>query len=148
MTGEPLKLLAQDADDLLLISAALQDGIVKLADVAYAPAARTLTFPLSRFRWECETPSRADAAVQFGDVLDVKARNLSRDRAAACPLLAIEFTPDEEPPGGVLMLRFAGCGDLKVTVECVDAALVDIGEPRPAQIAPEHPTFDLGDGQI
>ena len=142
MSGEPLRLLAQDAEDLLLISAALQDGVVKLADISYAPAARTLTFPLSRFRWESEEPSRAESAVQFGDVLDVKARDLSPDKAATCSLLAIEFTPDEAPPGGVLMLRFAGCGDLRVTVECVDAALVDLGDARPEAAAPLHPAPD------
>ena len=140
MSGAPLRLLAQDADDLVLISAALQDATVKLADISYAPAARTLTFPLSRFRWEAEEPSRADCAVQFGDVLDVKGRGLPRDRdGATCSLLAIEFTPGADAPGGELMLRFAGCGDLKATVECLDAALVDLGEPQPAEIMPLHP---------
>jgi hypothetical protein len=138
-----LRLLAQDAEDLVLISAALQDATVRMADIAYAPAARTLTFPLSRFRWECEEPTRAAAAVQFGDVRDVKARGLSRDGDARCNLLAIEFTPDAEPPGGELILRFAGCGDIKVVVDCVDAALVDLGEPEPAPAAPQHPAADL-----
>ena len=138
MTVQPLRLLAQDEDDLLLISAALQDGVVKLADISYAPATRTLTFPLSRFRWEAEEPSRAEAAVQFGDVLEVKARGLPVDRDASCSLLAIEFTPSDDPPGGELMLRFAGCGDLKVRVECVDCALVDLGVPEPAESIPQH----------
>jgi hypothetical protein len=139
MTDLPLRLLAQDPDDLVLISAALQDATVKLADISYAPAARTLTFPLTRFRWEREEPSRAQAAVQFGDVLEVKARGLPRDRDSVCSLLAIEFTPSDTPPGGELMLHFAGCGDLKVLVDCVDAALVDLGAPEPAEGLPQHP---------
>ncbi len=139
MTVQPLRLLAQDEDYLLLISAALQDGVVKLADISYAPAARTLTFPLSRFRWEAEEPSRADAAVQFGDVLEVKARNFPIEKDAVCSLLAIEFVPSNDPPGGELMLRFSGCGDLKVLVECVDCALVDLGAPEPAELIPQHP---------
>lgn len=139
MSVQPLRLLAQDPEDLLLISAALQDAVVRLADISYAPGARTLTFPLSRFRWESEDPSRADAAVQFGDVLEVKARGLPSDKDAVCSLLAIEFAPSADPPGGELMLRFAGCGDLKVLVECVECALVDLGEPKPADLPTPHP---------
>ena len=137
----PLKLLAQDAEDLQLLSAALQDGAVKLSDISYAPTARTLTFPVSRFRWEGDATERVHAAVQFGDVLGVQARGEvagARDRTAA--LLAIDFAPADGPedPGGVVYLRFAGGGDLKLTVECVDAALADLTEPWEAVAKPRH----------
>ena len=125
----PLRLLAQDAEDLMILSAAIQDAAVRLADISYAPAARTLTFPLTRYRRECDAGSTVPAAVQFGDVLGVKARGLAEgDRARSCNLLAVEFHPGE-PPGGAVMLHFAGCGDLRIEVECIDAALADIGEP-------------------
>ena len=87
--AEKLKLLAQDADDLVLISAALQDAQVKLADISYAPAARTVTFPLTRRRWEADGREQVSCAVQFGDVMNVRAgpwsswRTPSR-RAATC----------------------------------------------------------------
>ena len=139
MTDAPshrLKLLAQDADDLLLISAALQDAQVKLADISYAPAARTLTFPLTRYRWEADGTEQVACAVQFGDVLSVKARDLCQD--ATCSLLALEFMAAAEPPGGHLLFLFAGCGELKVEVDCVDAALVDLSEPWPAEAQPDH----------
>lgn len=137
----PLKLLAQDAEDLQLLSAALQDAAVKLCDISYAPTARTLTFPVCRFRWEGDATERVRAAVQFGDVLSVQARGEvagARDRTAA--LLAIEFAPAQaaEDPGGVVYLHFAGGGDLKLTVECVDAALADLTEPWEAVAKPRH----------
>ena len=135
----PLRLLAQDAEDLMILSAALQDGAVRLADISYAPAARTLTFPITRFRHECDPRNKVDAAVQFGDVLSVKARGLdTRQLDTTCSLLACEFAPDAEPPGGVVMLHFAGSGELRVQVECVDAALVDIGPLTPCDGAPRH----------
>ncbi len=135
----PLRLLAQDAEDLVILSAAMQDGSVRLADISYAPAARTLTFPITRFRHECDPRNKVDAAVQFGDVLSVKARGLdTKEPDKTCSLLACEFHADAEPPGGVVMLHFAGCGDLRVEVECVDAALVDIGPLTPCDGAPRH----------
>ena len=135
----PLRLLAQDAEDLTILSAALQDGAVRLADISYAPAARTLTFPITRFRHECDPRNKVDAALQFGDVLSVKARGLdTRELDRTCNLLACEFEPDAEPPGGVVMLHFAGSGELRVEVECVDAALVDIGPLTPCDGAPRH----------
>lgn len=134
----PLRLLAQDAEDLTILSAAVQDASVRLADISYAPAARTLTFPLTRFMHEADPSRTIQAAMQFGDVLGVKMRGLDpADRARTCSLLALEFHPGE-PPGGVVMLHFAGCGDLRVEVECVDAALADIGEPAACSGPPAH----------
>ncbi|MBE7217153.1 MAG: DUF2948 family protein [Caulobacteraceae bacterium] len=137
----PLKLLAQDVEDLQLISAALQDAVVRLADISYAPAARTLTFPVCRFRWEGDGSARVSAAVQFGDVLGVQARGEAagaRDRTAS--LLAIEFAPaaEAEDPGGAVMLRFAGGGDIRLQVECIDAAMADLAEPWTALAKPRH----------
>ena len=134
--ADKLKLLAQDADDLVLISAALQDAEVKLADISYAPAARTVTFPLTRYRWEADGKEQVACAVQFGDVLNVKVRGLERDKT--CSLMAVEFMENAEPPGGHLLFLFAGCGELKVEVECVDAALADLSDPWPAEPHPDH----------
>ena len=134
--SDRLKLLAQDPDDLVMLSAALQDAEVKLGDISYAPVARTLTFPLTRRRWEADGTEQVSCAVQFGDVLSVKTRDL--DKAATCSLLALEFMENEEPPGGALLFLFAGCGELKVEVECVDAALADLSDPWPAKAHPDH----------
>ena len=38
---EPLRLLAEDADDLQIISAALQDAILRPVDIVWEKAART-----------------------------------------------------------------------------------------------------------
>ena len=134
----PLRLLAHDADDLQVISAALQDAVVRLAEIVYAPLARTVTIPLTRFRWEAEAEERVQAAIQFGDVLAFKVRGMDpRARDAACSLLAIEFAP-EAPPGGGVVLLFAGCGDLRLDVECIDAALIDISEPWVVAAKPQH----------
>jgi Protein of unknown function (DUF2948) len=137
---DPLRLLAEDAEDLALISAALQDAVGQIGDISYEAAERRVTLVLNRFVWEAggEQPARVRTALQFGSVLAVKARRLRRDMPdAVVELLAADFEPGDAPGGGVL-LRFAGGGDLRLEVECIDAALADLSDPWPAKRAPAH----------
>ena len=62
---EPLRLLAEDADDLHIISAALQDAILRPVDIVWEPSGRRVTLKLSRFCWECGG-TRVMAAMQCG----------------------------------------------------------------------------------
>jgi hypothetical protein len=133
---EPLRLLAEDAEDLHIISAALQDAILRPVDIVWEPGSRRVTLKLSRFCWECGG-TRVMAAMQFGDVIAVKSRRLPRLPESALELLAMEFAPDEAP-GGRVILMFAGGGDLRIDVECLDAVLTDLSERWPARLAPSH----------
>ena len=133
---EPLRLLAEDAVDLQIISAALQDAIMRPVDIRWEREARRLTIVLSRFCWECGG-TRVMAAMQFGDVEAVKSRRLPRLPESALELLALDFEPTEAP-GGRVILMFAGGGDLRIDVECLDAVLTDLSERWPARLAPTH----------
>lgn len=134
----PLRLLAQDQEDLAVLSAALQDAVAKVGDIVFEAKARRLTISFNRFRWEAGGRQRVRSALQLGGVLKVQARKIRRDRRdAIVELLAIGFEP-EDAPGGILTLSFAGGGDLRVGVECVDAVLADISEPWPTPRAPAH----------
>jgi len=138
---EPLRLLAEDEDDLAVISAALQDAVAKVGDIEWDAKGRRFTLALNRYLWE--TPggllgNRIRAGLQFSSVLSVKSRNLRREAAdAVVELLAVSFEPGEAP-GGAIRLAFAGGGDLELTVECVDAALADISAPWPTPSTPAH----------
>ena len=132
----PLRLLAADADDLQIMSAALQDSILRPVDIVWEKSARRVTLALSRFCWECGG-TRVMAAMQFGDVDAVKSRRLPRGPETALELLAIDFEP-VEAPGGRVILMFAGGGDLRIDVECLDAVVTDLSERWPARIAPTH----------
>ncbi|HLY79157.1 MAG TPA: DUF2948 family protein [Caulobacteraceae bacterium] len=138
---EPLRLLAEDEDDLAVISAALQDAIAKVGDIEWDARGRRVTLALNRYLWE--TPAgllgnRVRTGLQFGSVLAVKSRNLRRDPPdAVIELLAVRFEPGEAP-GGAIRLAFAGGGDLELTVECVDAALADVSAPWPTPSTPAH----------
>lgn len=136
----PLRLLAEDADDLQIISAALQDAITRPVDIVWERSARRVTIALSRFCWECGG-ARVMAAMQFGDVQAVKSRRLPRGPETPLELLALDFLPDEAP-GGRVLLMFAGGGDLRIDVECLDAVLADLSDRWPARAAPAHPADD------
>ena len=139
--AQPLRLLAEDADDLEVISAALQDAVTRIGDIQWEPKGARLTIAFNRFRWELgeEPGERVRAGLQLGGVLGLKARNLRRDAdEAVLGLLALTFEAGAEAPGGVVTFAFADGGDLAATVECIDAALADLSEPWPTPRTPEH----------
>jgi hypothetical protein len=134
----PLQLLAQDAEDLAVISAALQDAVAKVGDIVFEAKARRLTITFNRFRWEAGERQRVRSALQVGGVLDLKARKIRRDRKdAVIELLTIAFDAGEAP-GGAITLSFAGGGDLRAEIECIDAVLADVSQPWPTPRAPKH----------
>jgi hypothetical protein len=135
-----LRLLAEDADDLAVISAALQDAVARIGDIHWERPERRLTIALNRFRWEALEGSgeRVRAAVQLGGVMAVRARNLRPDASdGVVQLLAVTFEA-REAPGGVITFAFADGADLAAEVECVDAALADLSAPWSAAHKPEH----------
>ena len=44
----PLRLLAQDPEDLAIISAAMQDAVAKVGEISYEAKARRLTVAFTR----------------------------------------------------------------------------------------------------
>lgn len=134
----PLRLLAQDEADLAVISAAMQDAVAKVGDIAFEPKARRLTIAFNRYRWEAGGGARVRSALQLGGVLKFETRKIRREAPdAVLELLALTFEPGEAP-GGVVTLSCAGGGDLRATVECVEAVLADVSRPWPTPRKPEH----------
>ena len=134
----PLRLLAQDAEDLAVISAAMQDAVAKVGDIAYEPKARRLTLAFNRYRWEAGGGERVRSALQLGGVLKVQGRKIRRNAPdAVLEILAMTFEPGEAQ-GGVVTLSFAGGGDLRASVECVEAVLADVSQPWSTPRKPAH----------
>lgn len=139
----PLQLLAADAEDLKVIAAALQDAVGAIGDIHFEKGPRRLTIAFNRFRWEAGAArggERVRSALQLGGVLEVKAKKLKRDAPkAVVSLLTVGFEPGEAP-GGAVVFSFAGGGELRATVECIDAVLADLSRPWPT---PNRPAHDL-----
>lgn len=141
--GGLLRLMAEDAGDLEIIAAAVQDALVRMGDVRFDPKARRFTAAIDRFRWETALQSapfeRVRAALSIEGVLSVKSRKIRRDaEEALASILSVSFTPAAEPPGGEIRLVLAGGGEISVEVECLDAILVDLGPVWRTPRKPEH----------
>jgi hypothetical protein len=152
--GNPaLKLTALDAEDLAIISAQMQDAALLVGDITYLPRQKKLALVANRFCWESAASGedgkghfrRCRCGLQFNRVFSVKYANVRRDNPeAVLSLLAIRFHPGEDPPGGVIELTLSGGGALRADVECIEAALEDLGvsweTPRkPAHLAADEP---------
>ena len=140
--AKPLRLIAQDPGEVTALSAALQDAVGKIGDFLYEPAQQRFTLALNRYRWEAGAKGRGQrvrTALQAGSVIAAKARRLKQgsDEAVVC-LLSVAFEPGEAP-GGALVFTFAGGGELRLDVECVDMVMADLSEPWRAVRRPAHP---------
>jgi hypothetical protein len=144
---EDLKLVALDQDDIEVVSAHVQDALVRVGDIFWQPREHRFVMALNRFDWmnavdakDIQTPDyrRCRTALRFERVLSCKCRDLSQaDKNVRLNLLAVEFAAGEAPAGTVL-LTFSGGGVIRLEVECLEAELVDLGEVFAAALCPDH----------
>jgi len=137
-----LKLLALDHEDLEVISAHTQDAVVRVGDMAFVPEDHRFAFLMNRYAWEAGetrgTGQRKRAAIHFDRVQDVKVSGIDLDaKDGVLELLTMVFEVSEEPSGKVT-LSFAGGGTVKLTVECLEARMQDLGAAWGAKATPEH----------
>lgn len=142
--AKSLRLLAESAEDLEVISAAIQDSVVKAGNLKYEARRNRFVLELNRYRWETPGNKGRDGArvrslLAFDGVLGVKTRAVNKaDPEMILSLLQVTFTPDEEPPGGMVTLLFAGDGEIVLDVEVLDATLLDSDYVWPTRRLPSH----------
>ncbi len=141
-----IKLLALDEEDLQIISAHLQDAIVRVGDISFTKSDNKFAMLLSRFIWEnIQNPSlekkeakRCCAALHFDNVRSVKTNSINlKAKAGMLELLAIIFEKTDYPSGKII-LTFAGGGAICLEVETIEARLMDIGTSWTAKTIPTH----------
>jgi len=140
-----LTLAAEDAEDLEVISARLQDAVARVKDLVWLPKTRRFAALFNRFKWEDAESSgealRVRAGLTFDSVLSAKSQNIREDDGeAVLSLLAIRFTPNGgEDPGGNIELVFSGGGTIRLEAECIEALLSDVSGEWAARGRPVHP---------
>jgi hypothetical protein len=140
---DPLKLVALDPEDMEVVSAHLQDAVVKAADIHWRPSEKRVVVGLNRFDWETangETPGfrRCRSALRFERVLACKCRNVDTiAKEQTLNLLAVAFEASD-PPGGSVILTFSGGAALRLDVECLEAELADLGPSWTTECCPDH----------
>jgi hypothetical protein len=138
-----LKFVVLDEEDLEVVSAHVQDAVVKVADVHWRPQEKRLVVALNRFDWEgAQTGKpqfrRRRAALRFERVLACKCRQVDpAGKDAVLNLLAVEFA-ETDAPAGVVTLTFSGGAALRLEVECLEAELADLGPIWTAAHCPSH----------
>jgi len=140
----PLRIAAFDEEDLSVLSAHVQDAVVKVADINWSSAARRFILPMNRFAWEtvCGRRRAGDqrrrAVLHFDRVTRFQSSGVSaRERDAVLSVLAIVCRAAEAPEGTITIVCSGGAG-LKLHVECIEARLTDLGAAWSASMRPQH----------
>lgn len=137
-----LKLLALDGEDLEIVSAHIQDAVVRVGDMGYAKPDRRFVLLMNRYAWEAGDSrgrgQRKRAGLHFDHVNAAHAEGFDlRAKEGVLELLAVTFEP-AEAPGGQVLLTFAGGGRVRLDVECLEARLRDLGGVWAAKVQPKH----------
>lgn len=144
----PLRLTADDAEGLAVISALVQDAVIPITEMTYAKPRRRFAMLLNRLRHE-DVPDarranrpveRVQSLLVFDEVLAVHSSGIDRSQKdTVLALLAVTF--DATPDGsGKVILTLAGDGALALTVEALDVHLRDVTRPyvAPSGKVPDH----------
>ncbi|MFO1202478.1 MAG: DUF2948 family protein [Tabrizicola sp.] len=145
---EPLRLVAQDAEDLKVVSTLVQDAVLPVTELTYDAKRRRFGLLLNRFRWEdrveAERVGRAYERVRSVMVIEdvLKAQTMGFDRSdkdLVLSLLSLDFAPGADGTGR-LTFTLAGDGAIALDVEALDLRLDDVTRPyrAPSGKVPRH----------
>ncbi len=143
---KPLKLIAQSAADIDLLSAHIQDSVVQIADMLYQPQAHRFICMLNRYMWErvgdnkqAQNPSgwRIRSALRVEIISGLRQRDIPLQQPQSfLSLLSLQVQDDK------LRLLFAQAGEIELTCEGIHVILEDVGAPRKAVAQPQHKDID------
>ncbi|WP_428032788.1 DUF2948 family protein [Ancylobacter sp.] len=154
-----LKLIALDSEDLAVLSVHLQDAVVAVSDMTFLPKERRFVLLANRFDWEkaiqAEAMADADAplgaaaaaagpcvrrrsGLRFERVLGARVRGIDlKNKQGLLNLLALSFD-EVDTPSGTVTLLFSGGAEVQLDLECMEAALEDLGPAWDAKGTPCH----------
>ena len=139
--SEPLRLIALDEEDLAVMSAHLQDAVIKVRDMLYLPKTKRFALLAARFDWlgiEKGRTERCVTGLHFERVLKAAISGFDQAAGDTClNLLSVHFTATDAPAGEVI-LTFSGGAAIKLAVECLEAQIRDLGPRWQAKAKPGH----------
>ena len=144
MEIQNLKLLAKTDEDMRVISAHLQDSIVKTSDIANLEKNRIFLMQLNRFMWEdvekgvFRKNKRIRTVLKFENVLKVFSKNINQKKKDNfLDFLAIETIkmPDNNYE---MKIIFAGDSIIRIIAEVIEVTLDDQGEAWDTKNKPKH----------
>ncbi len=141
---DQLKLTALDTADLDVISAHMQDAVIRVGDIKFLPAEQRFAIVANRFDWEHAESTgngqyrRRRTGLHFNKVRGAQAQNIRQDDGErVISLLSVAFEGADDPSGAVT-LTFSGGGSIKLDVECIEAQMSDLGPVWQTENRPDH----------
>jgi hypothetical protein len=134
-----LKLKAQDVSDLEIISAQMQDALIRVGDIKYDSKRRQFALIANRFAWDAHpAKERRRTGLDFDHVMSVKRKGFDQSqRDTILSLLSISFTETNAPAGRVGLIFSAG-HSLQLDVEYLDCWMKDLGAAWTSENIPSH----------
>ena len=145
MTTTPVKglrLQAKDEEDFRVISACLQDSVLRVGEMRYLPSDKRFVAVLDRFVWERSTRINKNSSdlfqVQsglcFDGIASVHVQGIDQKcKEVILELLTIVFVLN------TVTLVFSGSAAIRLEGEDIVCFLEDVGDPRPCDVSPRHP---------
>ena len=139
-----LKLIGKNQEDLKVISAYLQDSIVKIKDIVFLKQNGTFIMIVSRFMWEdvekgvFRQNKRIRCAVKLEEVLKVKTLNINqknKNKLLECLAIKCSLTFEEIYK---IKFFFAGNGIITVISEAIEIVMYDLGKSWNVKHVPKH----------
>ena len=138
------KIIAQNQDDVRVISALCSEAKVKLSEIRYLKKNKIFLMQLNRFMWEdvekgvFRKNKRIRTVLKFENVINVTSKNINRGKKEVfLDFLTIETKqmPDE---GYEINLIFSGDSMIKIIAEVIEVTLDDQGSPWNTKARPKH----------
>ena len=136
-----LKLLVFDEEDLAVVSANLQDALVRANEMTFLQKEQRFALTAARFDWMAADEGRCErlqTGMHFERVGNVRTTGFRPGKPEeVLNLLSILFEPGEVPSGEVV-LTFSGGAAVRLQVECLEAQMRDLGPRWPCGGKPDH----------
>ena len=131
-----LNLVAQNEEDLVVISTLCQDSIIKVANIKWAKKSKRFYLLINRFCWELNDLSkkssnmlRINSIMSFNSVLSVKSAGIQQNNNSdITSLLTINYNFFNFEKQAIDLI-FSGNSQISLNIECIDVFLKDISEP-------------------
>ena len=144
MKEQNLKLIAKTNEDIRVISAHLQDSIVKTSEIASLQKNKIFLMQLNRFMWEdvekgvFRKNKRIRTILKFDNVINVLSKGINqKNKSRFLDFLAMESNILSDKTFEIKVI-FSGDAIIKLNTEVIDITLDDQGSAWISKTKPKH----------
>ncbi|MAR50263.1 MAG: DUF2948 family protein [Paracoccaceae bacterium] len=129
----PLKLMAEDVEDLKVIATLVQDSVIPVSEISWRPKQNRFALLINRVRWEDKVEissiERVQSVLVFDDISTVSTLGIDQNISDnILSLLTISWESSSDTTG-VFQLVFSGNSIISLKAECINILLRDVTRP-------------------